>query len=556
MRAEFLLDYDVLTVERAQKLYLMARFVGGDAPADHRRRPLNLSLVIDRSGSMAGEKMDYTRQAAQFLVQHLSSQDRFSLVLYNDKVETLVAAELVTNKDRIAQQIQQIRVGGTTNLSGGWLQGCQHVASYASAESLNRVIVMTDGLANRGVTDTNQLVTLARQKYEEGVPTTTMGLGSDFNEDLLVAMANAGGGAFYFIESPEVAPAIFEEELSGLLALVGQNLTITLTPTHLVTSVKQLNAYPMQNDGRRVSFRLGDVFAQDVKQLLLELDIPSLAELGEQQVAVLRFEYDAIEGDTTEHHSHEMPVMVKVAPLGELPVPPDAAVAQSVLLLKAAQARQEAVHAADRGDYDGASRLLRTVAMDIEASPVRTDQLNEERDALLAQAELLAHGAQAYDQYSRKTMYTQSYYTMTSRHTDTMQLRGRERERQSQKMHTQELSPTPNQPPQPQASENENVPYQPNVTPNQVLWRGRAYALVGDIVRIGRSRHNELVIDEKGVSRFHAQIRREPDGWYIEDLGSTNGTTVGGAKLKAPYRVSVGDVVYVCDEKLTFALKA
>lgn len=550
MRADFSLDYDVVTVERAHKLYLMARFIGGDAPADRQRRPLNLSLVVDRSGSMAGAKMDYTRQAAQFLVQHLGIRDRFSLVLYNDKVETLVSPDFVTNKDHINHQIEQIRVYGTTNLSGGWLEGTQHVARHHAEDVLNRVILMTDGLANRGITDVKQLVTLARQKYEEGIVTTTMGLGNDFNEDLLMEIANAGGGAFYFIESPEVAPSIFEEELNGLLTLVGQNLTITVSPTELVTEITQLNAYPTQPQGKGVSFKLGDVFAQEVKTLLIELSIPSLSTLGEQRVATLHFEYDEIDGNTTKHLSREMPVMVKIAPSHELPPPPDATVAQSVLLLKAAHARQEAVQAADKGDYEGASRLLRTVAEAIDAVPITSDQLREEREALVDQANLLEQGAQSYSDYSRKTMSTQSYYTMKGRYEDTVMLRAREKERQSKTMKPQEM-PTAYD-----SVADDAVPYQPGVTPNQVIWRGRAYDLTGDVVRIGRSRHNEIVIEERGVSRFHSQVRHENGAWYAEDLGSMNGTTIGGERLKAPHRLSVGDVLYVCDEKLTFRLKA
>ena len=162
MRVDFALDYDVLTVEQAQKLYLMARLASGPPTGTNVRRALNLSLVIDRSGSMAGDKIDYIKQAAQFLVQHLSSNDIFSLVLYNDKIETLVPPEIISNKDAINQLIEQIRVRGTTNLSGGWLEGCQHVQTHLSPDRLNRALLMTDGLANRGVTEPDRLVLLAR----------------------------------------------------------------------------------------------------------------------------------------------------------------------------------------------------------------------------------------------------------------------------------------------------------------------------------------------------------------------------------------------------------
>jgi Ca-activated chloride channel family protein len=550
MRADFSLDYDVLTVERPQKLYLMARFEAGEGPNDALRRPLNLSLVIDRSGSMAGDKIDYTKQAAQFLVQHLGANDIFSIVLYNDKVETLVPPERLSNKDAVVQMLESMRVRGTTNLSGGWLEGCQHVSSQLSAQTLNRVILMSDGLANRGVTDAPTLVGMAKQKREEGVTTTTMGLGKDFNEDLMMEMAHSGGGAFYFIESPEVTPEIFKEELSGLLSVVGQNLTISIEPNQHVSSIRQLNAYSVSTDGKKTSFQLGDIFAHEVKTLVLELSIPAMDSLGETQIAVLRFEYDEISESGTKRQTKSFDVMVNVKAPAEFDVLPNPDVAQSVLLLKAAQARQEAVKAADHGDYTHASQVLRDMAKTIVESQVMSIQLKEEKDALIEQADRMDKGAAAYNEYSRKTMSTQAFYTMTSRHDDTVMLRLREQQReQSDNVKAtleKEIS----------AVQEEDgptvVPKEEGVPPTHMQWKGQSFELKGDIIRLGRSSHNEIVIDEKGVSRFHGQIRRMNGKYFFEDLGSTNGTTVDGKQIKQPYELSIGDVVFLCDEKLVF----
>ncbi len=553
MRADFALDYDVLTVERPQQLYLMARFEAGTGPRQSVRRPLNLSLVIDRSGSMAGDKIDYTRQAAQFLVQHLSRRDLFSIVLYNDKIETLLPPEPVLNKDRVLHLLDKMRVRGTTNLSGGWLQGCQHVAENLDKSTLNRVILMSDGLANRGVTDPNQLVHLARQKHEEGISTTTMGLGTDFNEDLLIEMAHAGGGAFYFIESPEVAPQIFQEELTDLLNVVGQNLTISLIPTPQVSSVRQLNAYPSVQDQNRTRFRLGDIYGNEVKTLMLELNIPALRSLGEAQIATLRFEYDDVAGDYTEHQVRELPVRVNVQDDSQMRPLPNPDVAQSVLLLKAANARRSAVKAADKGEFQAASQILQAAADAIAEAGLESDQLAEERAALLKQAEQVERGQSGYNAYDRKTMSTQAIYTMSSRHHETMSLRVRERERteaQGKGGETGEFAFT-SAPTHKEEASPEVVP-EPGVTPTHMRWNDEVYALDGDLFRLGRASHNEIKIVARGVSRFHAQIRREGHQLILEDLDSTNGTTIGGKLLTTPHTLSVGDVVYLCDEKLVF----
>ncbi len=549
MQANYILDYDTLSPNKPHRIYLMARFIAGSAPEEHTRRPLNISLVIDRSGSMAGEKIDYTRQAAQFLVQNLSIHDTLSIVLYNDKVETLLMPEKVQRKDVISQRIASIKPSGTTNLSSGWLEGCTLVKRHFDSQQVNRVILISDGLANRGVTDSAQLVSMVQQKFNERITTTTMGLGSDFNEDLLIAMASAGGGTFYFIESPEVTPQIFQNELKGLLSVVGQNLTVGILPTRGVQVVSQLNAYPEHSDGDYTAFRMGDIFGDEVKALVLELDLPGYSDIGKKQIALLRFEYDELSQNETHHRIIEIPVMVHIGVETSVPLLPNPDVNQSVMLLKAAQARKQAIKAADTGAFQSAAQLLRDVANEI-GDHVDDERLAEERDALRQQAQMIEKGAEAYNVYSRKTLSTQAFYTMTSRHQDTMMLRNRESEREGagegDKRATQSVPATgSHQPSMP-------IEKQPGMTPSYVTWRNVTFRLENDLIRIGRSSHNEIVIPEKSVSRFHCQIKREGDKLILEDLGSTNGTSLAGNMLNKPHILSVGDVIYICDEKLVF----
>jgi Ca-activated chloride channel family protein len=536
MRADFVLDYDVVTVQQSHKLYLIARLSAGSAPDDRKRRPLNISLVIDHSGSMAGDKLDYTRQAAQFLVQNLSMRDVLSIVIYNNRVETLVAPAPVQHKDAITQRIDEIKASGTTNLSGGWLEAANHVAENQSEDHLNRVILMTDGLANRGIIEPERLVGLGKQKHETGISTTTMGLGDDFNEDLLIAIANASGGAFYFIESPEVAPAIFQEELRGLLSVVGQNLVISLELGEHVSGVNQLNAYPSTHENKHVSFRLGDVFGDEVKTLALELSLPAFEQLGETQIATLRFDYDELTETGAEHRVLEMPVIINIAPEGQQPLPANSEVSQSVLLLRSAQARQDAVEQADRGNYSGASQSLRSAADAIAQSGLAGDALAEEQEALRKQAAEMEMGEESYDAHSRKMMSTQAIYTMTDRHTATQALRVRELERMLKEYGENQPTQQPKGGP----------------TPTSVIWDEQTFALRGDLIRIGRAPQNEIMIQAKGVSRFHCQIKRVNGQLILEDLNSTNGTHVGGYPLQNEYVLSSGDEIFLCNEKLVF----
>jgi hypothetical protein len=367
-----------------------------------------------------------------------------------------------------------------------------------------------------------------------------MGLGKDFNEDLMMAISNAGGGAFYFIESPEVTPTIFNEELQGLLSLVGQNLVISLEMLGHITAVNQLNAYPVHTDGKKYSYRLGDVFGEEVKTLILELNIPALVELGQQQIAALHFEYDELTENGTQHRTWQLPVMVNVASPEAVPELANPDVRKSVLLLKAAQARNEAVQSADKGQYSDAARVLRSAADYIQQAGLDDPRIHEEREALLRQAAEMERGAEAYDDYSRKTMSTQAFYTMMDRHESTQVLRMREKQR---------MSPTEAAPPQPAPAP---APKRTAGIPKSARWDNKTFSLKGDLIRIGRATHNEIIISTPGVSRFHCQIKRDGDKLILEDVGSTNGTMVNGAPLKGVHVLSVGDEVNLSGEKLIF----
>jgi Ca-activated chloride channel family protein len=523
VEADYVLDYDVASLERERHIYLLARIKAGPPPGDAERRPLNLSAVLDRSGSMAGDKLEYVKQAAQFLVQRLGSKDRFSVVTYDDLVKVNIAPAPVQHKDVINQAIRKITSGGTTNLSGGWLQGCQLVAEGIEEGQVNRVLLLTDGLANEGVTDTVRLAAMARQKRAEGVTTTTMGVGLGFNEDLLVKMASEGGGAFYFIDNPDQAPAIFSEELQDLLNVVGQNLTITLMPTQDVDMVRQLNDYPLDRDGRDVLFRLGDLYADEVKTLLLELSIPAMDTLGKVEVARLRFEYDELGEDSVSHHTVELPIIINAVRESDFESRlPNPEVAKSALLLRAARAREEAIGHADKGEFEQAANSLKEVADDIEEFGLDDELLEKEHDMLREEAVDMELGRDRYDAYARKTSTTKVGHASRSQRfasaTVSLHLR--------QKASRAALERKGN-------------------TPNVILWKGDKLDLDMDVLHIGREDDNDITVPEKDVSGYHCQIVREGDDLYLEDLGSTNGTYANGGLIADRFRLSVGDVVTV-----------
>lgn len=240
---------------------------------DLERAPLNLSLVIDRSGSMSGEKLQYAKQAATFVVEQLEPSDRVSVVSYDNNVRTDWGSSAVKHKKAITQKIDYIVAGGSTNLSGGLEDGYKEVKSTYGGHFTNRVLLLSDGLANKGITDEDKLNKIASTwNQEKNITTSTFGLGSGFNENLMQSLAEYGSGNYYFIEKPSDVPQIFQRELNGLLSVVGQNATLSINlPDGL--KLEKLYGYVHTQEGNEVKVLFKDLFANETKNLLLKLDI-------------------------------------------------------------------------------------------------------------------------------------------------------------------------------------------------------------------------------------------------------------------------------------------
>jgi len=227
MKASYTLSQSLIAADSPSIVDLLITFQGSESSQQTSlRRPLNLSLVLDRSGSMAGDPLRYAIQAAQNLIDHLTADDFVSVVIYDDTAEVIIPPQLVGDKAALKAKIGKIRARGCTNLSGGWLLGCTQVQANQSPERINRVLLLTDGLANYGIKDPQVLTKTALEKAEADIVTTTLGFGNYFNEDLLINMANAARGNFYFIQSPDDASQVFDIEMESLVSVVAQNLRV------------------------------------------------------------------------------------------------------------------------------------------------------------------------------------------------------------------------------------------------------------------------------------------------------------------------------------------
>lgn len=423
IQVNYSLSHSLIATNTAATVDLILNFNGEKTASVSSRRPLNLSLVIDRSGSMAGQPLRYAIQAAQKLVESLTDQDIVSVVIYDDNADLILPPQPVKNPSEICKILGKIKAGGCTNLSGGWLLGCEQVKSCLNREYLNRVLLLTDGQANEGITDPQILTKTAHKQSEQGIITTTLGFGTYFNEDLLMGMAKAAGGNFYFIQSPDEATDVFRIELESLTSVVGQNLTVTLHPESSIELREILNNYRTTSTEKGLEIFVGDVYEIEAKQLAVQLVIPAQNTIGQLPLISIHYQYQTLVNDSIEQLSGELPITINIGSEADAQqVQPDQSVFEQTSKLRIAQVKEQAIALTDKGEYQKAAETLRSAIQDIQQKLLNEIfEIAEEIEQLEYYAQRIE--TQNFDSVSRKEMRDQSYQTRT-RNREDLNLRG------------------------------------------------------------------------------------------------------------------------------------
>lgn len=256
----------------ASDSYLMLGLTAAEV-ARSDRPPMNLALVIDRSGSMGSEgKLEQVKKAASFLIQNLHEKDRIALIAYDDRVAVLARSQPIgRDPTPLLRKIAGLQPGNMTNIEGGLRAGYEQVLPRVAPERISRVLLLSDGLANVGASEPRALGTIARQAASQGVSTTAMGVGAEYGEDTMMQVAEHGRGNYHFIGDPAAIPALFARELRELKATVAQDAVVSLElPRGAV--VERVYGYDQAEvGGSRLSLPIGDLWSGDNRRIVVRV---------------------------------------------------------------------------------------------------------------------------------------------------------------------------------------------------------------------------------------------------------------------------------------------
>jgi Ca-activated chloride channel family protein len=236
-----------------------------------RRLPLNLALVVDRSGSMEGEPLNYVKQACSYVVDLLEPDDILSVVVFEEQVDVLVPARRVMNKTLLKEHINRVEVGNTTNVYDGIVVGCQQIASTMSEGHVNRVLLLTDGEPTAGIKDFASIVGQVAEQKSRGITVTALGFGPEYNEELMAGVARQSGGNYYYISRPELIPEVFRRELESLMTITARNMRFRLNLSRWV-QVRQVYGRQPTFGPRHAEVALVDLERGSAMSVLCELE--------------------------------------------------------------------------------------------------------------------------------------------------------------------------------------------------------------------------------------------------------------------------------------------
>ena len=394
-------DRTLIRATGGSSRYVLISFTAPDSSRLPIRQPVNVAFVLDRSGSMGGSKIELAKKALAAALRMFLPSDRFSVVFYDNIVDLVVPSTLASPEaiENALRQVHAIEARGSTDLAGGWLRGCEQIAEHLEPSQIGKCLLLTDGLANQGITDPVQLERHASELRKRGIATTTLGLGHDFNEVLLQRIADVGGGRSYYIETAVQIADTLTSELGETLETVvrGAMLRVKIAPGVVVAPLTALASRSV--DDETTEIQLGDLVARQAISAVLQVRFPSGTE-GRTQRAVFS---TADHGGVLQASETDC-IWTYADDAANDRQPRNVIVDREVAQLYTFRARQEAVTLNSARRFDEATALLKAVADRIRryagSDPMLNRLVEELEERGVAYAQLLSAPMSKSERYA------------------------------------------------------------------------------------------------------------------------------------------------------------
>jgi len=348
------------------KVYLRLSLKALAHEVSESRSPLNVGLVLDRSGSMQGKRIEAAKDAARMALSRLGQGDIVALVAYNHNVDVLQPARRLDSHELFTAAIDRLQADGRTALFAGVTEGGRQVEKNYRERQINRVILMSDGLANVGPSSPAELAKLGQELGGKGITVTTIGLGLGYNEDLMQRLALASDGNHAFAETPDDLVKIFNSEFGDALSIAAQDIEIVVEVRAGFKPVRVLGR-EAEIDGSKVTVKLNQLTALNERYLILELDASRSAPVAQADVATIETDYLDLQAGERRRATARVSAAISDDRARQVSSRNNEVMSE-ITTQVATERSEKAVELRDKGDLAGARQLLQQNAKILSTS--------------------------------------------------------------------------------------------------------------------------------------------------------------------------------------------
>ncbi len=281
----------VMQSDTQQTAFIKVSLTGFEQEKNSTRTPANIAIVLDKSGSMGGEKIKQAIDAAVMAINILDANDIVSVITYDTSVQVIVPATKVSDKQSIINSIRNISSGGSTALFAGVSKGAGEIRKFIDKNRVNRVILLSDGQANIGPSTPSELGELGISLGKETISVSTIGLGLGYNEDLMSQLAGYSDGNHAFVENAQDLVKIFRYEFGDVMSVIAQDVNIIINCSPHVKPVRVLGR-KAEIIGQKIHTKLNQLYSKQEKYILIEVEVPPSKTGTSFEVAAVDVSYE------------------------------------------------------------------------------------------------------------------------------------------------------------------------------------------------------------------------------------------------------------------------